>query len=142
MEGTYAGISGSTLADSLKGGAFMGSILVGGVEVAAYRVIPPYGFAHQFGCGVACVPPALLLGSLLFVVRSYTVSGGHLAISRLFWTTTIPILEIHEAYHDPTAIKGSLRIFGNGRPGGLPTGAGQIFPPPDKPAAGLCERNR
>ena len=29
-----------------------------------------------------------------------------------FWA--IPLLGIHEAYHDPAAIKGSLRIWGNG----------------------------
>jgi hypothetical protein len=60
------------------------------------------------------VPPSLILVSLLFVVRSYSITGGHLSIGRLLWSTTIPLLGIHEAIHDPTAIKGSLRIFGNG----------------------------
>lgn len=99
---------------SLKVVSALGSILICGVTIGAIRAIPPYGFAHRFGSGVACIPPALLLGSLLFVVRSYYVEGGHLAIRRLFWTTTIPVLGIHEAYHDPLALKGALRIFGNG----------------------------
>ena len=99
---------------SLKVVSFFGALLVCGVSIGAIRVIPPYGFAHTFGIGVACVPPVLLLGSLLFVVCSYSIAGGHLSIRRLFWSTNIPLLGVHEAVHDPTAIKGSLRIFGNG----------------------------
>jgi hypothetical protein len=94
--------------------SMLGVLLLCGVTIGAIRVIPPYGFAHRFGSGVACIPPALILGCLLFVVRSYTIQGGHLSIRRLLWTTNIALLGIHEARHDPAAIKGSLRIFGNG----------------------------
>lgn len=99
---------------SLKVVSVLGSLLIAGVTIGAIRVIPPFGFAYQFGIGVACIPPALILGSLLFVVQSYSVVGGHLSIQRLLWTTTIPILGIQDARLDPTAIKGALRIFGNG----------------------------
>jgi hypothetical protein len=100
---------------ALKVVSCIGTILVCGVGVAAYRAIPPVGgFTQQFGTAVACIPPALVLGALLFVVRSYRIDGGHLSIRRMFWNTTIPLLGIHQAVHDPTAIKGSLRIFGNG----------------------------
>ena len=99
---------------SLKVVSCIGSLLVCGVSIGAIRVIPPYGFAHQFGTGVACVPPSLIIGCLLFVVQSYRIEGGHLSIRRLFWSTHIPLLGVHEAVHYPTAIKGALRIFGNG----------------------------
>lgn len=100
---------------ALKVVSLLGTILVCGVTVAAIRVIPPVGgFTQRFGTGVACVPPAIIIFSLLFVVRFYRIEGGHLAITRLLWETTIPILGIHEAFHDPTAIKGALRIWGNG----------------------------
>lgn len=99
---------------ALKVVSVVGTLLVCGVSYGALRAIPPYGFAHTFGIGVACIPPALLLGSLLFVVSSYSINGGHLSIGRLFWSTNIPLLGIHEAWHDPKAMKGSLRIFGNG----------------------------
>mgnify|MGYP001063065976 CR=1 FL=1 len=100
---------------ALKVVSAVGTLLVCGVGWGAYRVIPPVGgFTQRFGTGVACIPPAIVIGALLFVVRSYAVSGGHLAIRRLCWSTTIPLLGIHEAYHDPAAIKGSLRIWGNG----------------------------
>ena len=100
---------------SLKVVSCIGSLLVCGVSIGAIRAIPPVGgFTQQFGTGVACVPPSIIIFCLLFVVRAYSISGGHLAIRRLFWSTTIPILGIHEACHDPLAIKGSLRIWGNG----------------------------
>jgi hypothetical protein len=99
---------------SLKLVSCIVSLLMCAVSVGAFRAIPPYGFAHQFGSGVACLPPALLLGCLLFVVRSYSITAGHLSIRRLLWTTNIKLLGIHEARHDPEAIKGALRIFGNG----------------------------
>lgn len=98
----------------LKVVSIIATVLICGVTVGAIRAIPPYGFAHRFGIGVACVPPLIIVGSLLFVVRSYAIQGGHLAIRRLLWTTVIPILGIHDAGIDPAAIKGSLRIFGNG----------------------------
>jgi hypothetical protein len=99
---------------SLKVVSIIGSLLVCAVSIGAIRAIPPYGFAHQFGTAVACVPPTLLMGCLLFVVRSYSIQGGHVSIRRLFWSTNIPLLGIYDAVHDPAAIKGSLRIFGNG----------------------------
>jgi hypothetical protein len=74
----------------------------------AQRLCPPV----RHGRGL--LPPLLILGSLLFVVRSYRIDGGHLSIRRMFWYTEIPLLGIHQAVHDPLAIKGSLRIFGNG----------------------------
>ncbi len=100
---------------ALKVVSLLGTVLIGGVTVAAIRVIPPVGgFTQQFGTGVACIPPSIIIFSLLFVVRSYRIDGGHLAVRRLFWDTMIPLLGIHEVWHDPLAIRGALRIFGNG----------------------------
>ncbi|MDA8427699.1 MAG: PH domain-containing protein [Geobacteraceae bacterium] len=99
---------------SLKVVSCIGALLISGVSIGAIRVIPPSGFAHSFGIAVACLPQAALLGFLLFVVRGYRIDGGHLAIQRLLWTTSMPLLGIHAAQHDPLALKGALRIFGNG----------------------------
>lgn len=92
----------------------LGLLLIGGVTWGAIHAIPPTGFAHQFGTVVACIPPALILGCGLFVVRSFRIDEGNLAIRRLAWSTTFPLLGIHDAWHDPEALQCSLRIFGNG----------------------------
>lgn len=100
---------------ALKVVSAIGTVLVGGVGLGAYRVIPPVGgFTQHFGTVVACLPPSILVFCLLFAVRSYRIEGGHLAIKRLLWSTNIPLLGIKEACHDQQAIKGSLRIWGNG----------------------------
>lgn len=55
-----------------------------------------------------------LLGSALFVVRGYELEPNVLLIRRLFWSTRIPLDNLANAWADPAATKGSLRLFGNG----------------------------
>jgi len=53
-------------------------------------------------------------GTSLFSVRGFTVNGRELLIQRTFWQTRFPLDELRCAYADPNAMKGSLRIAGNG----------------------------
>jgi PH (Pleckstrin Homology) domain-containing protein len=52
--------------------------------------------------------------SLLFVVREYEIGGGELVVRRLFWSTRIDIRGLSGVRHDPAALRGSWRLFGNG----------------------------
>ncbi|MFK2877065.1 PH domain-containing protein [Rhodanobacter hydrolyticus] len=63
---------------------------------------------------VMVLPTSILLISLLFVVRDYTVHGGVLHVRRLLWTTRVALGELREATIDPNAGAGSIRLFGNG----------------------------
>jgi hypothetical protein len=62
--------------------------------------------------------PALVLGIFgvtgLFAVRGFELHGRELRVQRAFWQTRIPLHDLREAYADPTAMRGSLRTFGNG----------------------------
>ena len=59
--------------------------------------------------------PVLVLGSsALFAAFSYEITDTHLLIRRLLWTTKIPLPLGVTAEFEPHAMKGSLRIFGNG----------------------------
>ena len=92
----------------------LATILVVGVALAAFRVVPyPPGFTHDFGVGVALLPLACLAIALLFVVTGYTISPDALGIGRLFWTTVIPLSAPVGAELDPTVCRGSLRLIGN-----------------------------
>jgi hypothetical protein len=84
------------------------------VSYAAVRAIPPSGFAHKFGIGVACFPPAVLVGAALFIVRGYEVDRDFLRIERLLWPTVFRLDGITRLWQDPAVLKGSLRLFGNG----------------------------
>ena len=99
---------------ALKVTSALGALVLLGVGYAAFRVIPPWGFAHRFGWAVALVFPAIALGSLLFVVRGYDVGPSRLEIRRLLWSTWIPLDGLSRVSREPEAVKCSLRIFGNG----------------------------
>ena len=99
---------------ALKVVSALGVVLLLGTFYAAARAIPPSGFAHTFGTGVACVPPAILIVALLFIVRGYEVGPSRLSIQRLLWRTDLPLLDVKEVGHLPDAMKCSIRVFGNG----------------------------
>lgn len=58
--------------------------------------------------------PGLLLGTALFVIREYTIEPTELLIRRLFWTTHLSLAGLKSATFQPEAMRGSLRLLGNG----------------------------
>jgi hypothetical protein len=102
---------------ALKVSSFLGSALLAGVGVAVVKAIP-HGtrvpFAEAFGTLVAFVPPAIAIFAVLFIVAGYDLEPGRLRIRRLLWSTQIPLTGLHKIYADPTIMKCSLRVFGNG----------------------------
>lgn len=99
---------------ALKVSSLLGAILVVGIGVMTYRAIPVRsGFTHLFGMGMALVLPALLLGSLLFVVQGYVLESDALRVQRLFHSTRIPLEDVRSVRADPAVCNGSTRIIGN-----------------------------
>lgn len=60
------------------------------------------------------LPLALLAGAALFSVRGYAITAEALLIQRLGWTTRIPLADLRSASISPHAMRGSLRLCGNG----------------------------
>ena len=60
------------------------------------------------------LPLLVVFGSLLFTIRGYEVEGGELLVHRLLWATRISLDGLRGAKHDPAALRGSIRLFGNG----------------------------
>jgi PH (Pleckstrin Homology) domain-containing protein len=52
--------------------------------------------------------------AVLFIVAGYELDARALRVRRLLWSTSLPLAGIERAWHDPWAMKGSLRVFGNG----------------------------
>ena len=63
---------------------------------------------------LAALPLLTLPGAALFVIRGYALEAGHLAIRRLLWTTRLPLAGLQAVEVLPGAMRGSLRLFGNG----------------------------
>src|SRR5712692_3073565 len=99
---------------SLKVLSAASTVILVGVSYAAWRATPRAGLTHDVGTAVACVPLAVALGALLFVVNGYEVDGDRLRMRRLLWATTVRLEGLTRAWKDPDVIKGSLRVFGNG----------------------------
>lgn len=59
-------------------------------------------------------PLILLAGALLSTVRGYRLEPGRLVVERPLWSTRIELAGLREVWHDPEAIRRSLRLFGNG----------------------------
>jgi hypothetical protein len=99
----------------LKATSAVGTVLILGVGIGAYRAIPvPTGFTHQFGLVVALILPALLVGSLLFMVTGYAVEGTELYVKRLLSSTRISLEGLGRVWIEPAVCKGTIRVFGNG----------------------------
>ena len=99
----------------LKAASALVTLLLAAAGVAAYRAAPaPAGFTHSFGLAVALVFPAIIFASLLFVVAGYVLDGEDLLVTRLFWSTRVPLSGLRRVYADPMVCKGSWRVFGNG----------------------------
>jgi hypothetical protein len=99
---------------SLKIMSAIGVVLLIVVDYSAAQTIPPHGFAHALGTAVVCIPPLILLFSALFVVRGYGIDRTHLRVRRLLWSTELRIADVKNVWHDPGAMKGSSKTFGNG----------------------------
>lgn len=60
------------------------------------------------------IPVLILLGGLLFVIRGYRLTGEGLAVRRLLWDTRVGLGVMKRVEHDPKAMTGAIRTWGNG----------------------------
>ncbi len=84
---------------------------------ALYRAVPrgtKAPFAETFGSFLMVVPALILVIAVLFVVTGYRLDATGLYVQRLLWTTRVDFQGLDHAWHDPSAMCRSLRLFGNG----------------------------
>lgn len=79
--------------------------LIGGATLAV---------AAAEGNALPTLLPLALLLAVPFMVRGYVVEGNILQVQRLLWTTPIPLKDLQSAEAVPNALRGSIRLFGNG----------------------------
>ncbi|MFO8183904.1 MAG: PH domain-containing protein [Candidatus Aegiribacteria sp.] len=92
----------STLATLLLLGVFVGMALSGRAST------PLELFLYLL------FPLLILVVALLFVVRGYRLTGGGLSVRRLFWDTRVELGVVRRVEHDPKAMTGAIRTWGNG----------------------------
>lgn len=91
----------------LKGVSLGATVLLTGVTAALLIT----GHAPR---GLCLLPVGVIPICALSVVRGYTVASGTLEIHRLLWTTRVSLEDLRDIRVEPDAMRGSLRLFGNG----------------------------
>src|ERR1019366_3988472 len=82
------------------------STLLRGLGMTA---VPPWA-----GWLLVAVPLLTVVLSAAFMVRGYVLTDGSLSIVRLGWVHRLKLSRLISATVDPDALRGSLRLFGNG----------------------------
>jgi len=70
--------------------------------------------AGRYAPWVAALPLVIVAVSALFVIRGYVVTADEILIQRSFWSTRLARNRLQSAVVDPAALRGSIRLFGNG----------------------------
>ncbi|WP_237065538.1 PH domain-containing protein [Microbulbifer guangxiensis] len=60
------------------------------------------------------LPLAILALSALFAIRGFIIEPDRLLVLRPLWKTSLSLTGLEQAEHDPQAMDGSIRTFGNG----------------------------
>lgn len=60
------------------------------------------------------LPIVVIVGSMLFMVRGYDITESGISVRRLLWNTRIDLGIVKRVEHDPGAMRGAIRTWGNG----------------------------
>ena len=99
---------------ALKVMSFASLILLSAVAFFVGRTVPAAlhgGLDRRLIQLLVLATPAI---AVLFVVAGYDLDERGLRVRRLLWSSRFSLAGIERAWHDPRAMKGSLRVFGNG----------------------------
>lgn len=90
----------------------LGSTVLLGLPLMALAAVPrlPLGLALL----VIGLPLTIVVACLAFTVRGYDLASGELVIRRGIGATRFPLDGLRSVDHDPEALRGSWRTFGNG----------------------------
>jgi hypothetical protein len=88
-------------------------VVLSGATIAGLMYLPSQApRLCRWILGTMC--PAILLATVPFIVRGYTIHEGGLRVHRLFWDTRISWMGLKAVEVNPDAMRGSLRLLGNG----------------------------
>jgi hypothetical protein len=89
-------------------------ISVTAIVLCALASVLVFQRGHGVTAWAALLFPGIILGSLPFTIRGYAITDDAILVRRLFWKTRLPLSSLESAQYEPGAMRGSLRIFGNG----------------------------
>jgi hypothetical protein len=63
---------------------------------------------------LAWLPLAVIVGSMLFLIRGYRLTSEEIWVRRLFWCTRVSLAELMSARVESGVMRWSVRLWGNG----------------------------
>jgi hypothetical protein len=88
------------------------AVVLVAVTFTGLLLVPPqFAVARMAAVGV---PLLVLLGALPFMVRGYVLTQSDVEVRRLGWRTALPLMGLVAVTGEPDALRGSVRLFGNG----------------------------
>lgn len=100
--------------NSLKVLSALSVVILVGLPWLMKRTMPAVEFTDVIVSFVAFACAVTLIGSILFVVKEYELDRNQLIVHRLWWPTRISIRGLKSVRYEPAALKGSIRVLGNG----------------------------
>lgn len=94
--------------------SIVGMLLLFVVTYFARGSVPPGSLGGVPRMLVTLLPFIIGSGAALFVVSAYHLDAHGLRIQRLLWQTSIPLDGLERVWQDRDAMKGSIKVFGNG----------------------------
>lgn len=82
--------------------------LFGWMALSGGAATPLQTFLYMF------IPLAIISGCLLFMIRGYKVTEDGVLVRRLLWSTHVGLGVLKRVEHDPRAMTGAIRTWGNG----------------------------
>ncbi|HKI85305.1 MAG TPA: PH domain-containing protein [Thermoanaerobaculia bacterium] len=89
-------------------------VVLGGVAVAVALEVPAVGKGAWILPLVVGSSAFVLVACALFTIRGYRLDATAIYVQRLLWETRIPLRGLTTAWASGDAMKGSIRLAGNG----------------------------
>jgi hypothetical protein len=97
----------------LTGTTLFACLICAGVSILMWTEVGREG-AGRHAAWVALLPLVVIAVAPLFMVRGYVVTADEILVQRPLWNTRFARNRLQSATADPGALRGSIRLFGNG----------------------------
>ena len=94
--------------------SLISGILLIGMSFLLFFVLNQAPDSNSVAIVAPWIPLLIEATAAVFIVRRYQLSGDTLIIHRLGWSNQYDLSQLVSISHDPAAVKGSIRSFGNG----------------------------
>jgi hypothetical protein len=83
------------------------------VAIATAGCFAEKAFGLAWSLAMVCIPLAILIATLPFMVLGYRLAENEIQVKRFGWITTLPLATLNSVEGKADAMQGTWRLFGN-----------------------------